>query len=414
MRLPRIFGGNPAPVETKESRAGVTLVQSPGQPAWMKRDTVAFSKEGYSQNVIAFRCVHATAQAASSVRWESWRGETEVTDSDIVKLFTRPNPKQTWGELIEAAVSNLRISGNCYFERVTLNGTLRELYVLRSDRMRVIEGAAGIPAGYEYEGPNGRKIRWDVEPDGSSDILHIKEFHPLSDWYGMSPMEAGAYSIDNHNEAQAWMKSLLANSARPSGILSAEGTLGDEQFHNLKEQLESTFQGASNAGRPMLLEGGMNWQTVSFSPSDMGIQEQKDSSARDICLAMGVPPLLIGIQGDNTYANYAEARLAFWEDSVTPLVNRLAEYLTLWLGAETDEEIRPNFDHIPAIAEKMASKWDMADKSTDLTVNERRALKGYEPIEGGDVLASTAAPEPDMNEDDQALIKAAYGTVDRL
>jgi hypothetical protein len=56
--------------------------------------------------------------------------------------------------------------------------------------------------------------------------------------------------------------------------------------------------------------------------------------------------------------------------------------------------IRPDIDSIPAIAEKRLSMWQMADQSQDLTINERRALKGYGPIEGGDTLfvSSTQIP----------------------
>jgi HK97 family phage portal protein len=252
-------------------------------------------------------------------------------------------------------------------------------------------------------------------------VRHLKLFNPLNDWYGMSPIEAGSYAIDQNNESMSWMQALLQNSARPSGALTVKdgGTLSDENFNRLKAQIEEQYSGSSNAGRPMLLEGGLDWQQMGLSPTDMGIIEAKFSSARDVALAFGVPPQLLGIPGDNTYSNYSEARLAFWEDTALPLLDMIVHDWNAWLGSLYGVTIKPDIDSVPAIAEKRLSMWQMADASNDLTINERRALKGYGPIEGGDVLfvsaseiplsmASEPLPEPTLTPDD---IKAlAYGT----
>jgi HK97 family phage portal protein len=212
-------------------------------------------------------------------------------------------------------------------------------------------------------------------------------FNPLDDWYGMSPVEASAYSIDQHNEAMQWMQALLQNSARPSGamVMGNNETLSDEAFNRLKSQIDEQYSGSRNAGRPMMLEGGLDWKPMGLSPTDMGIIEAKNAAARDIALGFGVPPQLLGIPGDNTYSNYAEARLAFWEDTVVPLLDWVAQDWSEWLtGGEL--MLKPDLDQIPAIVEKRQTLWDMADRATDLTINERRELKGYKPIEGGDAL----------------------------
>ena len=253
-------------------------------------------------------------------------------------------------------------------------------------------------------------------------MRHLKLFNPLNDWYGMSPIEAGAYALDQNNESMAWMQALLQNSARPSGALTVKdgGTLADENFNRLKAQIEEQYSGSVNAGRPMLLEGGLEWQQMGLSPSDMGIIESKFASSRDVALAFGVPPQLLGIPGDNTYANYAEARLAFWEDTALPLLDMIVHDWNAWLGALYGVTIKPDVDAIPAIAEKRLSMWQMADQSKDLTINERRALKGYGPIEGGDVLFVSSAEIPlgmagdtslDMTIDEMKAV--AYGSTPR-
>jgi phage portal protein BeeE len=223
--------------------------------------------------------------------------------------------------------------------------------------------------------------------------MHTKLFNPLDDWYGQSPARAGTYAIDQHNESMAWMQALLQNSARPSGALVMKDgeTLSDENYARLKAQTEEQYQGAKNAGRPMLLEGGLEWQAMGASPKDMLALDTKYSAARDIALAWGVPPQLLGIPGDNTYANYAEARLAFWEDTILPLLDKLAQDWTNWLGEPFGLELRPDLDQIPAIVDKRKTLWTMLDASPSLTTNEKREAMGYEPIDGGDMTMADAA-----------------------
>jgi HK97 family phage portal protein len=408
------------PQERKESAAAKLMVINPGQAVWSSRNYESFAKEAYGKNVVAYQAINRIADAIASVNLGVYRGERELVDHPLITLLERPNPLQSYSDYVRAKVSFLMIAGNGYEERFMVGREVKELYQLRPDRMKIVPSSNGIPSAYEYTlGQN--KVRWEMDPRTlTCDVRHLKLFNPLNDWYGMSPIEAGSYAIDQNNEAMNWMQALLQNSARPSGALTVKdsGTLSDENFNRLKAQIEEQYSGSSNAGRPMLLEGGLDWKQMGLSPTDMGIIEAKFSSARDVALAFGVPPQLLGIPGDNTYSNYAEARLAFWEDTALPLLQMIVNDWNNWLGSIYGVEIKPDIDSIPAIAEKRLSMWQMADQSQDLTINERRALKGYGPIEGGDVLfvssseiplslATEPAPEP-LSPD---LVKAlAYGS----
>jgi HK97 family phage portal protein len=383
MKFPRLFRRP----ETKESATGAAMVINPGQPAWSNRNYAAFADEGYRRNVVAYQAINKIADAVASVKWTVWRGEQELIEHPLLELLHSPNPMQSGPQYMRAKIGFLMIAGNGYEEAVEANGQVRELYQLRPDRMKVVPGSNGFPKEYVYK-VGGREVHFPVEPDFSSAVRHLRMFNPLDDWYGMSPIEAGAYAIDQHNLSMTWMQALLQNSARPSGALVVTGDkdLSDDQFNRLKAQMESEYQGAQNGGRPLLLEGGLDWRQMGLSPADMGIIETKYSSARDVCLALGVPPQLLGIPGDNTYSNYQEARLAFWEDTVMPLLDMIGEDWNAWLGEPQGVYLKPDLDQIPAIADKRNTLWEMADRASDLTINERRAMKGYEPIQGGDVL----------------------------
>ena len=335
--------GGVRPDEAKSSRTGPLIaLSSQGRPVWSQRDYAAFAREGFIGNPIAHRCIRLIAEAAASVPLDVSGAETAAVEA-AGALLAGPNPRQAGPALLEHLHLQLQIAGNAYLECVSLDGRPRELYVLRSDRIRVVPGPDGWPAAWDYV-VGGRSVRFDAG-EGASPLLHLKMPHPLDDHYGLSAIEAAAMAIDIHNEASRWNKAFLDNAARPSGALvyAAEGAnMSEEQFARLKRELEEGFQGAANAGRPLLLEGGLDWKPLSLSPKDMDFIELKNVAAREIALAFGVPPLVLGLRGDSTHANYAEANRAFWRHCVAPLVRKTAEDLALWLSQHPGR--RPDVD----------------------------------------------------------------------
>lgn len=383
MKLPKLFKS--APSEQKASRAYAAHVRNLPEAVWSPRNYRAFVNEGYKINVVAYQAINRIADAIGSLKWAAYNESGEqLTSHPYLDLIRKPNPLQSGREWWRAKTAYLLLSGNSYDERIVQGSRPLELWTLRPDRMQIKPGSTGMPAAYIYKAA-GNTVTFPANTiTGDSDIRHTKLFAADDDWYGMSPMNTAAFAIDQHNEAMSWVQSLLQNSATPSGaiMLDRESTLSDDQFKRLREEIEESFSGAKNAGRPLLLEGGMQWQSMSLSPDDMAIIETKDSAARDISLAFGIPPLLLNIPGDNTYSNYREARLGFFEDTVIPLVDMMAAELNSWLSpAFGNVEIRPDYDSIEAIAEKRRGLWEMVDSSDEITVNEARELKGYPPLD---------------------------------
>jgi HK97 family phage portal protein len=391
-----------AAAEAKASRAGPLIAfQSQGRARWTPRDYAALAREGFAKNAIVYRCVRMIAEASASVPWLLYEGAAEIDTHPLLALLARPNRRQAGADFRETLAGHLLVAGNAYVEAVALDGAVRELHVLRPDRMKVVPGSDGWPEGYEYS-VAGRAVRFPVPPDGPSPILHLSLFHPLDDHYGFAPVEAAAVALDLHNAAGAWNKALLDNSARPSGALVYQakdgGNLSAEQYERLKAELEQGFTGAARAGRPLLLEGGLDWKSMALTPRDMDFLEAKNGAAREIALAFGVPPMLLGIPGDNTYANYKEANAAFWRGTVLPLVARIAAALGNWLapafggGAGEASRLRLWFDadQVEALSVDREALWARIAAADFLTVNEKRAAVGYGEVEGG--IVSRRAP----------------------
>ncbi|PIB24969.1 phage portal protein [Amylibacter kogurei] len=384
MVLQFLKGARDAVPETKASAAApVVAFHGAGRAVWSGRDTASLMRNGFNANPVGFRCVKLVSEAVSAIPLVLQGGDARFDTHPILDLLRRPNPTQGKADLFENLVGQLLLTGDAYVEGAGLiDGDIpAELYVLRSDRMRVIPGADGWPSAYEYA-VGGKKHRFDMRT-GADPILHIKTFHPTDDHYGLSPMHAAASALDVHNAACKWSKSLLDNAARPSGAIVYKGVdgmggLGNDQYQRLMDEITQNHAGAANAGRPMLLEGGLDWKQMGFSPSDMEFQKTKDSAAREIALAFGVPPMLLGLPGDNSYANYVEANRAFYRLTVLPLLGKISGALGNWLQTFHGEAltISADLDAIPALATERDARWKRISEADFLTDAEKRSLLG--------------------------------------
>lgn len=386
----------------KDSQARIALsFNQVGQPVMTPKNYDGFARHGYSKNVIVYRCVAMIAESCAGIGWDAFRKDSsgdkiEVDEHPILKLLARPNPMQGRSAFIESVVGFYKLTGNTYIEGVgpSLNRPPLELWSARPDRMKIIAGPKGYPLRYEFTANNITKT-WPVDQVTFQSMMkHLKTWNPLNDWYGMSPLEAAMMALDASNHGQRWNLALLQNSATPSGVLQVvrtdknpNGVLAKDKFEQLKSDLEESFQGSSNAGRPLVLEGGLDWKTIALSPKDMEFIESKNSTAIDICNAFGVPPELLGL-GQKTFKNYAEARLAFYEETILPMMDTLEGELNHWLAPMYGDGIYLCYDKddIEALAIKREAKFTSIKDANFLTINEKREAAGYEALPGWDVI----------------------------
>jgi HK97 family phage portal protein len=383
-----------APERKSSLTARLIAIESGGRARWTPRDYAALAREGYSRNAIVYRAVRLIAESVGALSFVLYEGAAELSAHPLLELMARPNPRQDGASFLEAVASHLLLAGNAYIEAVGVVGEgasqVRELYALRPDRMKVVPGPDGWPQAFEYT-VAAQTVRFE-QSTALPPILQLTMFNPLDDYYGLSPLEAAAVAVDTHNAAASWNKALLDNAARPSGALvygGPEGSvLSDAQFERLKKELANQYQGVGNAGRPMVLEGGLDWKAMSLTPKDMDFMEAKHSAAREIALAFGVPPMLLAIPGDNTYSNYQEANRVFWRQTVLPLASRIGGALTQWLAPAFGAglTLAVDTDRIEALSPDRAALWERVTKAPFLTVNEKRAATGYGQVAGGDTF----------------------------
>ncbi|MGL5447929.1 MAG: phage portal protein [Rhabdaerophilum sp.] len=364
----------------RKSLAPMLAFHNPGRGFFGEVSGVGLVRAGYHRNPVVHRCVRLIAEAGASVPLALTMDGAEVKAHAIEKLLERPNPRESGIEMLDQVYMHLLLFGNAYIHAVSAGAGVRELYALRPDRVNVVPGPDGWPMAYDYSiGPHA--TRFAAEAEGISSILHLKLADPVEDHRGFAPLSAALVPLEMHEAASRWNKALLDNSARPSGALvyASPENLTDAQFDRLKVELESAFSGQGNAGRPLLLEGGLDWKPLALSPKDMDFQEARNGAAREIALAFGVPPLLLGLPGDNTYSNYAEANRAFWRQAIVPMVRRVSTAISQWLqpGFQERISIQPDLDQIEALGEDRAALWKRVGEANFLSDEEKRTALGY-------------------------------------
>mgnify|MGYP001799710851 CR=1 FL=1 len=330
-------------------------------------------QHSFLSNPIAQRAVRIVAEGIADAPLSS-------SSEAVVSLASATSAGQP---LIENLTTHLLLHGNGYVQVIKdASGQPIELFALRPDRVQIVADEKGWPSAVDYTvGTQSRRIPLEDE-DGWPNLIHIKTMHPLEDHYGASALAAAHSAVRIHNAASAWNRSLLENAARPSGALvydPADGaTLTSEQFERLKSELNSAFSGSANAGRPMLLDGGLKWQKLAYSPADMDFATLKSTAAREVALAFGVPPMLLGLPGDNTYSNYREANKALWRLTLLPLANKLfaaiIEGLDPWFPSA---KLSVDRDQVPSLSEDREKLWKQVSDADFLTLEEKRQLLGF-------------------------------------
>ena len=347
-------------------------------------DYAASVRSAFLDNPVAQRAVRIVAEGVGSA-------PVSETDPALLALLGDGGGGQS---LLETLAAHLLLHGNAFLQiQRGGDGMPAALYPLRPERVTVVAGEDGWPTAYRYRlGDTVRDLPLE-DVAGWPTVVHLRAFHPADDHYGAGCLAAAQKAVAIHNAAASWNLALLENAARPSGALVYDGdadtaSLTGEQFDRLKAELQSAYQGGGNAGRPMLLEGGLKWQSLSLSPADMDFAELKAAAARDIALAFGVPPMLLGLPGDNTYANYREANRALWRQTLLPMAGKIlggiAEALSPWFP---QARLTVDLDKVHALADDREKLWKQVSEAAFLSDAEKRSILGLAPA--GDTKGET-------------------------
>jgi HK97 family phage portal protein len=357
------------------------------------------ASQAFEQNSIAYKCVMMISNGVAGLKYKLYNtsSDKEINKHKLLDLLKTPNPLEGRHSFLQHTVADLLLDGNAFIEMVKTSPKAApgRLWTNRPDMVQIMVGPQRLPLQYVYTPggvQTGKSKIYPVDPiTGQCDLLHLTSYAPLrenSNGRGLSPVRAAYLSVLTRNEASRFNLALIKNGAKPTGVLTSEETLTLDQITDLRNQLSQGQTGSRNAGKPMLLGGGMTWESISLTPTELGYLEGKDSDARDIATVLGVPPTLLNLPGDNTYNNVSEAKTALYEETIIPRAKQIVEELNRWLVPLFGDnlELRIDEDAIPALEPKRAEKWAAVMASTIHTINEKRELLGFDPVDNGDEI----------------------------
>lgn len=352
----------------------------------------------YATNAIVRRCVKLVSEAVSLIppMPKVAERENDRVAEATARFLKAPNPRQDRCGLIEHLASFYLLHGNAFIELVPgASQGFAQLYPIRPEHMRIVPGADGWVQKYVYRPGTGAEKHWPVDIErGKAAILHIADFAPDDDLWGRGALKSVEKELDVYDNCFDYARALLKNGAMPSGAMKyapqvaagePQPSLTEEQFQRLKQQLTRQTE-MGNKGKPMILDGGLDWVAFSWNLVDMQAEELRNGAARSIALGFGVPPMILGIPGDNTYANYREANRALYRNAVIPLARKIYGAIGRWLGAWTQQReltLDIDEDKIYALAEELTENYQRLESSRFLTLDEKREAAGYDPLPDG-------------------------------
>ncbi|WP_164509053.1 phage portal protein [Clostridium rectalis] len=358
-------------------------------PRYSDVNYTTIAKEGYMRNWIIFRCMQEIIKGAIQLNWKVKRKNANGEDEEILnhpalKVLENPNPLYGQSELIKRAIVFYYIQGESPFYKIQTSLGIKELYVYRPDRVSFTSNG-DVQTPYT-------NIKYNKETIKPENFMLWKNFNPMDSWdgigHGMSMLEPILKNGDLLNELVNWNISLLQNGGNLSGVIALNENVTYDQFDRAEESLKNKHQGVDNVGKYMLLQGVSNYINTGTNPKDMDWSQGKKDTMIDICIGMGVDPILIGLNENSSYNNKNEAEKGLYTKTVIPLMRELSDQLSLFLNLDTEkgEYIDIDYSHIPILQEDIKEMYDRLSKAKDMTINEKRKAKGMDPIDGGDII----------------------------
>ncbi len=271
------------------------------------------------------------------------------------------------------------------------------MYSFRPDLVEIKTDQDGFVQGYNYRAKTKKYFPKD-------EVCHIKTPHPSDDYYGLSYFLPATKIADILALTETWNLKLLQNDMRPPGVLQYEGTMPKAKADELRHSFEEALSGASNAGRSVILEGGLKWQSAGMSPREADWLSLIKVYLRQVAAIFDIPSELLGDSENKTYSNMKEARKAFYLETVLPFCDYIVDefnrsVLPKWIKNAWLEIDRNN---IELIQDDLSEKARLVGGLGFLTINEKRAFMGYPPVPGGDVIIGSLS--------DVALLSSSEST----
>lgn len=355
--------------------------------------------KGIYSHPIVYRCIDQISSSVASLDFNVEENGEIVENSQVADLLSMPSPQVDGSALIYHLIASQIAFGDGYLIAMTgVGGIKTEIWNIDSDNLSLQFNSDGTVAAYVYKKGAGNQERvFELNENGTSpEILRISRNSIKSGQYlGQSALEPASQHAKVYMANLKRMTDMLENSINDSGVLSIsskdDGELTEPQFKDIVNELKKFRTSGKRSGDLAVVQDvEFTFQKLSQDLESGSLEKQNDA-ARMICNVFGVPPMLLGIPGDNTYSNYQSARSAFWTDMLIPYyIKPLERSLSRWFGVKVTADL----DSVPALIDMRTEMMKCYESISYLTINEKRNKAGLEPVDGGDVIYTNISSVP--------------------
>ena len=361
------------------------------QTGWV--DWLDMTGHTVSENPYVYRCKDLRATSVASLHPIVFdKDGNEIPNHPLNALLDRPNQRSTWRQFMYDIQIDIASTGNAYIlPMVTVKG-VTELWRIPPERVAFTATGDIFRPVEEWIVTTGTSSMY-IAPEN---FIHVHTQLGADMVLGISPLDAAGLSIRNQNDAREWNSSVLNNGAKPTLIIQDPETMTFEQFQDFKAKAQGNNGGKSNAGKIMVLDGGKTASTAGFNATDMDYNNGIVLSAREICIAFGVPPEHLGDSANKTYSNMQESSKFYAMHTVIPLADMVFEPLTAFMRRYYKDFDRIAYDQedIDGMKSDVTTILTALTNANFLTVNEKRARLSYDEVEGGDVILQPLGQAP--------------------
>lgn len=381
---------------------GMTGVNDPVYP---EPSFLSFARAGWGKNELVYSCImqKATSLPEAPLRVYGPDGLGEPRENHPLRaLLQDPNPVLTEFEMFELLVIHMDLAGIGFWEIVRDRaGRPAQLWPLRPDLVRMLRQWDGNTR-YGYQIPGGGIV------DLGTDVLAFKYPNPIDPLIGQAPLRPALRAVALDNEATDFVKTLLQNRAVPGVVITTQQKVDEQLADRLTSKWKQKFSG-NKRGEPAVLQSGMDVKALGLDLQKLEFPDLRTISESRICMAFGVPPILVGAKvglDRSTFSNAAEARKSFWEETIMPLQRRIGDVIVGRLLPQVNDatyalprrvSVKWDRSQVLALKESEQAIWERATQALRagaITVADFRRIVGLPYVPGSDVFLRPAGVVP--------------------
>lgn len=353
--------------------------------AWQRNQEIEVSKNDQMRHHAVFACISLITCDIGKLKIKTQAkvdGVMQAVDSRVTKLLAKPNHYQNSQQFFEAWATSRSCTGNTYVWKVrNIYGEIWQLLILDPERTKPLVS------------PNG-KVFYQVRKDRlfnlaedvvipASEIIHDRIncfYHPL---VGLSPIVACALSASQGISIQRNAQAFFQNESRPSGLLTAPGSISRADAKILQDRWHEKYSGKGRGGTAVLGDG-MTYTSMSVPAHDAQLVEQLKMSGEIVCTAFRVPAFKIGL-GTPPSGKVSDYNDIYYSDCLQHPIESIENLLNENLDLEDGVEVEFNLDGL--LRMDASSHMDYLVKAVGGSIfspNEARAKLGKTAVSGGE------------------------------